>query len=109
MISLQLFQIEEFSNKVARYFKKEGYQRGDTVALLLENRPEYVCIWLGLAKIGVVTALINTNLVGDPLIHSINVANSRALIFGQDYKKGIVTTSYITNCVIMSKNACYSH
>lgn len=80
--------MDKFSNKVARYFKREGYQRGDTVALLLENRPEFVCIWLGLAKIGVVTALINANLVSDPLVHSITAANSKALIFGQDFKKG---------------------
>lgn len=81
-------QVERFSNKIARYFKRNGFQRGDTVALLLENRPEFVCLWLGLAKIGVVTALINTNLVGDPLIHSITVASSKALIFGQDFKQG---------------------
>lgn len=47
-------------------------------------------MWLGLAKIGVVTALINTNLVSDPLIHSITVAKSKAIIFGQDFKKGII-------------------
>lgn len=58
------------------------------MALLLENRPEFVCLWLGLAKVGVVTALINTNLLSDPLIHSITVANSKAVIFGQDFKKG---------------------
>lgn len=46
-----------------------------------------MCIWLGLAKIGVVTALINTNLVGDPLVHSITAAKSKAVIFGQDFKK----------------------
>lgn len=80
--------MDNFSNQVSRYFKSQGYQRGDTIALLLENRPEFVCIWLGLAKIGVVTAFINTNLVNDPLVHSLTVANSKALIFGQNFKKG---------------------
>lgn len=92
------FQVEKYSNKVAHYFKKEGFQRGDTVALLLENRPEYVCIWLGLGKIGVVTALINHNLVADPLVHSINVSSAKAVIYGASLKKGTTTTFLAVNC-----------
>lgn len=78
-------QAEEFSNRVARHFKNQGFEKGDTIALLLENRHEYPCIWLGLSKIGVVAALINTNLIKDPLIHSIKVANSKALVFGGNH------------------------
>ncbi|XP_060518623.1 long-chain fatty acid transport protein 4-like [Cylas formicarius] len=82
-------QVEEFSNRVSHYFKSLGYKKGDTVALLMENRPEYVGIWLGLSKIGVVTALINTNLSSDPLEHCIGVAKSKAVIFGSDFSKVI--------------------
>ena len=39
------------SDRVARYFYCQGYRRGDVVALFMENRPEYVCIWLGLSKV----------------------------------------------------------
>lgn len=76
------------SNKVARYFKKIGYKKGDTVALLMESRPEYVCFWLGLSKIGVITALINNNLVRKPLTHSISIAHTKAIILGSDYVEG---------------------
>lgn len=48
----------------------------------MENRPEFVCIWLGLSKIGVIVPLINTNLRLTSLVHSITVANCNALIFG---------------------------
>jgi solute carrier family 27 fatty acid transporter 1/4 len=63
-------------------------KRGDTVALFMESKPEYVCIWLGLSKIGVVTALINSNLRQTPLIHSIRVSNSHAVIFGSELASG---------------------
>lgn len=49
----------------------------------MENRPEFVCTWLGLSKIGVVVPLINTNLRQTALLHSITVANCNALIFGE--------------------------
>lgn len=82
-------QLDEFSNQIAHYFKSQGYTKGDTVALLLENRPEYVGIWLGLAKIGVVTALINTNLVLDPLTHSLTSVTIKALIYGNTFAKAV--------------------
>lgn len=63
--------------------------RGDSIALLMENRPEYVGIWVGLSKAGFVTALVNTNLRQEVLIHSINAAGCKALIFGADFKDGI--------------------
>lgn len=75
--------MNEFSNQVAHTFRLQGYQKGDEVALFMENCPEYVCFWLGLAKIGVVTALINTNQKADSLAHAINVIDVKAVIFGQ--------------------------
>ncbi|XP_020284862.1 long-chain fatty acid transport protein 4 [Pseudomyrmex gracilis] len=74
-------QMEDFSNKIAKIFQSHGYKKGDVIALLLENRPEFVGIWLGLSKLGVVTSLINTNLRKTSLLHSINVANCQALIY----------------------------
>lgn len=81
-------QVEEFSNRVAHYFKSKGIKHGDTVALFMESKPEFVCIWLGLSKIGAVTALINSNLRQAPLIHSITVANACAIIFGSELARG---------------------
>jgi len=43
--------VDEMSNRVANYFAAKGYKKGDCVALFLENRPMYVCIWLGLSKV----------------------------------------------------------
>lgn len=55
------------------------------MALILENRPEFIFMWMGLSRIGVVTALINTNLINDPLLHSIKIVNSKTAIFGTNY------------------------
>jgi acyl-CoA synthetase (AMP-forming)/AMP-acid ligase II len=52
----------------------------------MENKPEYAAIWLGLSKIGVITALINTNLKSEPLLHSITIAQSKFLIYGSELK-----------------------
>ncbi|XP_030766632.1 long-chain fatty acid transport protein 4-like isoform X1 [Sitophilus oryzae] len=82
-------ELDLFSNQIANYFASKGYVKHDTVSLLLENRPEYIAIWLGLSKIGVITALINTNLTSNLLIHSLKVASSKGFIFGSDFSKAV--------------------
>ena len=78
-------EVEDFANRIANYFKSQGYKKGDKVALLLESCPEFVCIWLGLSKLGVITALINTNLKRDSLWHCVSAVEVKAMIFGTDF------------------------
>lgn len=77
-------QVEEYSNRVANVFKSHGFRKGDTVALMLENRPEFVCIWLGLCKLGIITALINYNLRQMSLTHSVTISKCQAFIYGSE-------------------------
>ncbi|CAL7934303.1 unnamed protein product [Xylocopa violacea] len=84
-------ELEEFSNRVARYFREKymSKSREQRIGLILENRPEYVGIWLGLSKVGLVAALVNTNLRRDVLVHSIKAAGCVAVIFGSNFKDAI--------------------
>ncbi|XP_043270087.1 long-chain fatty acid transport protein 4-like [Venturia canescens] len=82
-------QLEEFSNRLASYFRSRSLSRGDSVALVMEGCAEYVGTWLGLSKSGFVTALINTNLRQEVLVHSIRAAGCKAVIFGSELKDAI--------------------
>ncbi|XP_011303224.1 long-chain fatty acid transport protein 4 [Fopius arisanus] len=82
-------QLDEYSNRLARYIRTQPMSRGDSVAVIMENRPEYVGTWLGLSKAGFVGALVNTNLRKDVLIHSIKAANSKSVIFGAELRDAI--------------------
>ena len=77
-------EVEYFSNKVANYFRSIGYKKGDVVALFMENRPELVFFWLGLAKIGVISSLINFNLRKESLAHCITIVCAKGLVFSSD-------------------------
>lgn len=83
-----LEQVEEYSNKVANVMLERGFKKGDVVGLLMENRPEFVGIWLGMSKVGIVTALINYNQRMVSLLHSIKVANCTSLIYGAELSSG---------------------
>lgn len=76
-------EVNDLSNRVANVFYQHGYKHGDKVGLLMENRPEFAAIWLGLSKMGIVVPLINHNLKKQSLLHSVTIANCNALIFGE--------------------------
>ena len=67
-------------NQYARWALANGIGRGDTVALLMPNRPDYLAIWLGITKAGGVVAMLNTQLTGTALAHCVRVAGARHLI-----------------------------
>lgn len=58
------------------------------VAVFMESRLEFVGTWLGLAKLGIVTALINFNLRLETLAHCINSSHSKALIYSSELADG---------------------
>ncbi|MCP4382685.1 MAG: AMP-binding protein, partial [Hyphomicrobiales bacterium] len=67
-------------NRYARWALANGVGKGDTVCLLMPNRPEYAAVWLGIARAGGVTALLNTSLVGAALAHNINIVAPKHII-----------------------------
>ncbi|XP_045126369.1 long-chain fatty acid transport protein 4-like isoform X2 [Portunus trituberculatus] len=82
-------QVDELSNRIGNYFASQGIKHGDSVAVFLENRVEYVCLWLGLTKIGAIPALINYNLRLEPLVHCIKVASCKAIVCGAEVQPAI--------------------
>lgn len=75
-------QFEERGNRVANWALSQELKSGDVVALDLENCPDFAAIWFGLSKIGVATALINTNLEGEGLSHCIGIVDAKVVIAG---------------------------
>lgn len=73
-------QYDERANQYARWALEIGIGKGDVVALMMPNRPEYLAAWLGIARAGGVTALLNTNLTGAPLAHCVNIVRPKHVI-----------------------------
>jgi fatty-acyl-CoA synthase len=71
-------------NQYARWARRQGIGqgigRGDTVCLIMPNRPDYLACWLGITSVGGVVALINIKLIGQSLAHCINVARADHVI-----------------------------
>jgi fatty-acyl-CoA synthase len=69
-------ELDAIANRYAHWAKGQGITRGQTVALFMPNRLEYLAIWYGLSKVGVATALINNQLTGPALAHCLNISQA---------------------------------
>ncbi|XP_062966325.1 long-chain fatty acid transport protein 1 isoform X2 [Cynocephalus volans] len=86
-------QLDAYSNAVANLFCQLGFAPGDVVAIFLEGRPEFVGLWLGLAKAGVETVLLNVNLRREPLAFCLGTSGAKALIFGGEMAAAVAEVS----------------
>ncbi|HXW26692.1 MAG TPA: long-chain-acyl-CoA synthetase [Xanthobacteraceae bacterium] len=86
--SLSYRALAERSNRYARWALTQGLTKGDTICLLMPNRPEFMAIWLGVTRAGGVVALVNTNLAGAALAHCINVVEPKHVIVAAELAAG---------------------
>ncbi|XP_063066611.1 long-chain fatty acid transport protein 6 [Engraulis encrasicolus] len=77
--------IDRRSNKVAQVFAEQGnIKKGDTVAMLMSNEPDFVSVWFGLSKLGCSVAFLNINIKSRSVLHCFNCCGAKVLIVGAD-------------------------
>src|SRR5688500_16604656 len=59
--------LDDAANSVARALRDRGIDRGDRVALLMPNVPEFAYAYYGALKLGAIVVSINTGLMADEI------------------------------------------
>ncbi|KAI4894324.1 hypothetical protein NFI96_005952 [Prochilodus magdalenae] len=69
------------SNRIAHALLEHSSLRaGDSAALFLRNEPDFVFVWLALAKLGCAAALLNDNIRSGSLLHCFRCSGAKVLI-----------------------------
>ncbi|KAK2827822.1 hypothetical protein FQN49_007309 [Arthroderma sp. PD_2] len=77
-------QVQDQACQYAHFFLAQGVRKGDLVAVYLQNREEFMIIWLALWSIGCAPAAINYNITGNALIHCLKISGSKILLVDED-------------------------
>ena len=77
--------IDADANRMANAFTNLGVTKGDHVAIMLPNCPEYLYCWFGLAKLGAVTVTINTQFKGESLKYLVEASDSQLVVVAPDF------------------------
>jgi len=72
--------LAERANAYSHWVLARGLSKQDVTCLLMPNCPEYMAVWLGITRMGVVVSLLNTSLRGAALAQSIEIARPKYLI-----------------------------
>ncbi|WP_130932073.1 long-chain-acyl-CoA synthetase [Pseudomonas sp. Sample_24] len=83
-VSLTYAQVNQWANRIAHHLIDQGIGKGDVVALFIENRPELLVTILAVAKVGAISALLNTSQTRDTLVHSVNLVTPAAIVVGEE-------------------------
>lgn len=81
-------ELDEYSNQVANFLYGQGFRSGDVITLFMESCNKFVGLWLGMAKIGVEAALVNSHVRKESLLHCISISQSKAAVFGSELNEG---------------------
>ena len=79
----EVFGYEDFereSSRVAAGLQEVGVGKGDKVAIVMKNRPEFLFLWFGLSKLGAIEVPINIAHRGNLLTYMVDKADCRLLV-----------------------------
>ena len=77
---LSYARLDERSNRLCRHLMSRGIGRGERVAILSENRLEYVELLIAAAKLGVIAACQNWRLRDEELAHCLALVTPRLIL-----------------------------
>ena len=82
-------ELDARCNRTADVLRRQGVRKGDRVALLLMNSPEYLESFFALAKLGAIAVPLNWRLVPDELAFILGDSGARTLIFGAEFASAV--------------------
>ncbi|GAA1466384.1 acyl-CoA synthetase [Microbacterium thalassium] len=78
-------EIADAADRVAAVLWHRGIRKGDSVAYIGENSPQFLQVLFGAAQIGAVFVPVNTRLAAPEITHVLTDSGARALILDLDF------------------------
>ncbi|MBI5967965.1 MAG: AMP-binding protein, partial [Deltaproteobacteria bacterium] len=79
-------EVNLLSNRFAHIFHSLGVRKGDHVAVMLHNCPEWIAGWFGLAKLGAVLVAFNTQWKADGLEYALKQADVKCCLVAAEFQ-----------------------
>ncbi|MAD46591.1 MAG: long-chain-acyl-CoA synthetase [Oceanospirillaceae bacterium] len=77
-------ELNQKVNRMAHLLMAQGVRAGDSVGVMLENRPETLIAVLATVKLGAIAGMLNTSQRGEVLEHSINLIQPKVMLIGEE-------------------------
>ncbi|MBN1276697.1 MAG: long-chain fatty acid--CoA ligase [Deltaproteobacteria bacterium] len=86
---ISYLQLHQRANRTGCWLQSLGIEKGDRVAVMLKNCPEFIEIYLACSRLGAIFVPINFRLAGPELEYSLKNSRPRLFVFGHEYAETI--------------------
>lgn len=100
-------QLLDSVDRLASTLRRLGVRKGDRIAVLAENRPEYTQIQLAAARIGAIVACLNWRLTTHELIESVQLVEPGHLFFSDRFQERADALSAVIPLVALNVGALF--
>lgn len=83
-------QLDEWTNRLAQFLQNKGIQKGDRVAIYMQNCPQYMIGYFGIQKLGAIVVPLNPMYKEAELEYFLNEVEVKAVIASQELYERIV-------------------
>jgi acyl-CoA synthetase (AMP-forming)/AMP-acid ligase II len=83
-------ELDRAVDRAASALQQAGIGPGDVVALLMDNRPEFLLAVTALSRLRAVAALVNTNATGRALEHAIAAVSPKLVLVGAEHAEALL-------------------
>lgn len=78
-------ELHRRADRTSCWFQSLGIEKGDRVAAMLPNCPEFIEIFLACSRLGAIFIPVNFRLAGPELKYTLRNARPRLFVFGEEY------------------------
>ncbi|UCF83684.1 MAG: long-chain fatty acid--CoA ligase [Desulfobacteraceae bacterium] len=82
-------ELHERSNRTSCWFQSLGLTKGDRVAVMLNNCPEFIELYVACSRLGAIFVPINFRLAGPELEYTLKNSKPKLFVFGNEYADDI--------------------
>jgi acyl-CoA synthetase (AMP-forming)/AMP-acid ligase II len=92
-------EFNAWANRIASLLRQQGVRAGDSVAILMENRPEVLACVAATVKLGAIAGMLNHQQRGEVLAHSLKLTRARVVVCGSECMDALASGGYTPTAV----------
>ncbi|MFH1934755.1 MAG: AMP-binding protein, partial [Pseudomonadota bacterium] len=86
---ISYLELYQRANRTGCWLQSLGIEKGDRVAVMLNNCPEFIELYLACSRLGAIFVPVNFRLAGPELEYTLKNSSPRLFVFGNEYADDI--------------------
>ncbi|MGD2124562.1 MAG: long-chain fatty acid--CoA ligase [Desulfobacteraceae bacterium] len=87
---ISYLELQQRANRTSRWLQSLGIEKGDRVAAMLENCPQFIELYLACSRLGAIFVPVNFRLAGPELDYTLTNSRPRLFVFAETFAETVL-------------------